>query len=66
MKIFLVCNEEGYGINVVSATTFEEAYKNTIGLNNGEMLVEIDEHVLKKIEDIKKQVDSKKERFLII
>ena len=59
MKIFLVCNEEGYVINVVSARTFEEAYKKTIGLNNGELLVEIDEHALKKIEDIKDKADSK-------
>lgn len=53
MKIFLVCNEDGNVIDVVSAKTFEEAYRNTIKLNNGEFLVKIDESVLKKIENFK-------------
>jgi len=53
MKIFLVCNEDGNVIDVVPAKTFEEAYKDTIGLNNGELLVEIDKQVLKKIESSK-------------
>jgi hypothetical protein len=54
MKIFLVCNEDGNVIDVASAKTFEEAYKDTIGLNNGELLVEIDEQTLEKIEALKK------------
>lgn len=53
MRIFLVCNRDGYVIDVVSAKTFEEAYKDTIGLNNGELLVEIDKQVLKKLEHFK-------------
>lgn len=53
MRIFLVCNEDGNVIDVVSAKFFEEAYKDTIGLNNGELLVEIDQQVLKKLENFK-------------
>ena len=53
MRIFSICNEDGNVIDVVSAKTFEEAYKNTVGLNNGELLVEIDKQVFKKIENFK-------------
>lgn len=53
MRIFLVCNEDGNVIDVVSSKTFEEAYADTIELNNGELLVEIDKDTLKKINKLK-------------
>jgi hypothetical protein len=61
MRIFLVCNRDGYVMDVVSAKTFEEAYNGTIGLNNGELLVEIDKQVFEKIEDFKEDKNKKKQ-----
>jgi hypothetical protein len=52
MRIFLVCNENGDVIDVISSKTFEEAYADTIELNNGELLVEIDRQTFKEIENL--------------
>jgi hypothetical protein len=52
MKVFLVCNKYGDVIDVLSSKTFEEAYANTVELNNGELLVEIDKHIPKEIEKL--------------
>jgi len=49
MKIFLVCNKEGNVIEVTSGETFEEVYEETVGQNNGEFLVEIDEQTFMQI-----------------
>lgn len=55
MKIFLVCNEDGNIINVVLGKTFEEVYKKTVGLNNGELLIEIDRESLIKMNNLLKR-----------
>ena len=57
MRIFLVCNEDGNVIDVVSAKTFEEVYMGTIGLNNGELLVEMDKQTFKNIENLKENIE---------
>lgn len=56
MKIFLVCNEDGNVTNVVLGKTFEEVYKETVGLNNGELLIEIDRESLIKMNNLLKRV----------
>jgi hypothetical protein len=52
MGIFLVCNEDGDVIDVISSKTFEEAYAGTIELNNGALLVEMDKQTSKEIENL--------------
>lgn len=54
MKIFLLCNKDGNVIDVVLGKTFEETYKKTVGLNNGELLIEINKQVLIKIDNLLK------------
>ena len=54
MKIFMVCSKEGGIIDVVEAKTFEEAYADTIGLNRGELLVEVTKEDLEKLNSFKK------------
>lgn len=56
MKIFLICNEEGGVIDVISSKTFEEAYADAIALNKGSLLVEIDNQTLKKMDDLKDEI----------
>ena len=53
MGIFLTCNENGNIIDVVLGKTFDETYKKTVGLNNGELLIEMDEQILIKIDNLK-------------
>ncbi|MEW6687252.1 MAG: hypothetical protein AB1393_13785 [Candidatus Edwardsbacteria bacterium] len=61
MKIFLVCQyENGKVIDVITAKTFEDAYQDTVGLNNGELVVELDKHSLEKIQNITKGAKDEK------
>lgn len=55
MTIFLACSREGDVIEVASAETFEDAYKDTVGRNSGAFLVELDKQALKKIEVLEKE-----------
>lgn len=56
MKLFLVCNNDGYVMKVVTAKSFEESYRNTIGLNSGEILVELDEQTIAEIKNLTQEV----------
>lgn len=49
MKKFLLCSKDGRVIEVITAPSFEEAYDKTIALNNGELLIEINEETTMKL-----------------
>jgi pantothenate kinase-related protein Tda10 len=49
MTVFLAVSQGGGVISVVKARDFNKAYKETIGLNNGEMLVEVTRQDFKEI-----------------
>lgn len=52
MAIFLVTNRDGDVLAVAKARTFEKAYKETIALNQGEMLVKIRKQDFQKISEL--------------
>jgi len=60
-NIYLVCSEEGGVIDVVAAKDFDEVYKNYVGKNYGEFIVEITREDFAKIVELAKKVDQLKE-----
>jgi len=56
-NIYLVCSEEGGVIDVVAAKDFDEVYKNYVGKNYGEFIVEITREDFAKIVKLAKKVD---------
>lgn len=61
MSVFLAVSQDGCVVSVVKAKDFNKAYKETIGLNNGEMLVEITKQDFQEIS----QFFGNKERKII-
>jgi hypothetical protein len=56
-NIYLVCSDEGGVIDVVAAADFDEVYKNYVGKNYGEFIVEITREDFAKIVELAKKVD---------
>jgi S-adenosylhomocysteine hydrolase len=56
-NIYLVCSDEGGVIDVVAAEDFDEVYKNYVGKNYGEFIVEITREDFAKIVELAKKVD---------
>ena len=61
-SLFLVCDKYGNVLEVASGGTFEEVYDETVGKNNGELLIDVNEEAIK---EIIKEVGSKEVRKLI-
>jgi len=63
MKIFLVCNRDGYVLDVILEKSFKRAYEKSIGSNNGEFLVEVDEQVFNLLAMSHSVISSEKQIF---
>jgi hypothetical protein len=55
-RIFLVCTEDGGIVDITSETDFEKVYENTVGRNNGELLIELAQGNYEDIVKIAKQL----------
>jgi hypothetical protein len=55
-RIFLVCTEDGGIVDITSGTDFEEVYENTVGCNNGELLIELTQEDYEYIVKIARQI----------
>jgi len=55
-RIFLVCTETGEILEAMPETNFGKVYKNTIGMNNGELLIELTREDYEEIVRIAKQL----------
>lgn len=51
-KVFLICSEDGWVIDIIESKSFEKAYEATIARNNGEILIELDEQTIEKLKKI--------------
>jgi hypothetical protein len=55
-RIFLVCTEDGGIVDITSGTDFEKVYENTVGCNNGELLIELTQEDYEYIVKIARQI----------
>jgi hypothetical protein len=55
-RIFLVCTEDGGIVDITSGTDFEKVYENTVGRNNGELLIELTQEDYEYIVKIARQI----------
>lgn len=61
MSVFLAVSQGGGVVSAVKAKDFNKAYRETIGLNNGEMLVEI---TRQDFEEISKLFGNKEQKVI--